>query len=176
MVLDQGKRVEEGNHKTLMEKQGAYAPWSTYNASKDEANFLPNQAEAVANALCEILEEQKRASRVLEQTVEAHPKWGAQTVNFCMKRSTASCVGRGNLTLWQKLRKRKFHPWTIKSSILNDYAIPDWKEMIAHLIQQRRIDAFHTNEDIAHAFLRGCTHWEKRTGSSMGKRDERIKQ
>ena len=32
-------------------------PWSTYNASKDEANF-PNQAEAVANALYEILEEQ----------------------------------------------------------------------------------------------------------------------
>ena len=25
VVLDQGKRVEEGNHKTLMEKQGAYA-------------------------------------------------------------------------------------------------------------------------------------------------------
>ena len=40
--------------------------------------IFPNQAEAVANALYEILEEQKRASRVLEQTVEAHPKWGAR--------------------------------------------------------------------------------------------------
>ena len=53
----------------------------------------PNQAEAIANALSIILEENKRASRVLENFIEEHPKWGARDRNLFMALCMTYFVG-----------------------------------------------------------------------------------
>ena len=130
-------------------------PWSTYNASKMKRIF-PNQAEAVANALYEILEEQKRASRVLEKTVEAHPKWGARDRKLLYEAVYSILRWKRKFDAMAEMEEREFHPWPwIKSwCILNDYAIPDWKEMeCSPHGTKEELMAFHTHEqDVMYAF------------------------
>lgn len=93
--------------------------------------LFPNQAEAIANSLYSILEEKKRASRVLERCVDNHPKWGARDrkvlYNACFdilrwKRKYAHIAAIDNAP---------FSPWPFIKTwcILNDYFIPDWDEM-----------------------------------------------
>ena len=118
--------------------------------------IFPNQAEAVANALYEILEEQKRASRVLEQTVEAHPKWGARDRKLLYEAVYSILRWKRKFDAMAEMEEGEFHPWSwIKSwCTLNDYAIPDWKEMqCSPHATKEELMAFHTNEqDIMHAF------------------------
>ena len=118
--------------------------------------IYPNQAEAVANALYEILEEKKRASRVLEQTVEAHPKWGARDRKLLYEAVYSILRWKRKFDTMAELDEGGFHPWALIKSwcILNDYTIPDWKEMqCSPNATKEELMAFDAGQqDIMHAF------------------------
>lgn len=91
----------------------------------------PNQAEAIANALQAILVEKKRASRTLERTVEEHPKWGARDRNLLYQATYHILRWKRKFNRLACVEENSFSPWAwIKCwCILNDYQVPDWKEM-----------------------------------------------
>ena len=93
--------------------------------------LFPNQAEAIANSLYSILEEKKRASRVLERCVENHPKWGARDRNLLYKACFEIIRWKRKYSFIAGVEENEFSPWPwIKTwCILNDYLIPDWNEM-----------------------------------------------
>ena len=93
--------------------------------------LFPNQAEAIANALYTILEEKKRASRVLEMTVEQHPKWGARDRNLLYQAVYTILRFKRKYTAIAGVDNEKFlvWPWIKTWCILNEFSIPDWKEM-----------------------------------------------
>lgn len=93
-----------------------------------------NQAEAIANALHTILVERKRASRTLEQTVEEHPKWGSRDRNLLYQATYHILRWKRKFNRLASLEDTSFSPWAwIKCwCILNDYKVPDWKEMDIH--------------------------------------------
>ena len=93
--------------------------------------IFPNQAEAIANALFDILEEKKRASRVLERCVENHPKWGARDRNLFYNACFEIIRWKRKYNFIAALEENEFSPWSwIKTwCLLNDYLLPDWKEM-----------------------------------------------
>ena len=91
----------------------------------------PNQAEAIANALYAVLIEKKRASRILERTVEEHPKWGSRDRNLLYQATFHILRWKRKFNHFAALEENSFSPWSwIKCwCILNDYEVPDWKEM-----------------------------------------------
>ena len=93
--------------------------------------LFPNQAEAIANALHAILEEKKRASRVLEYTVEQHPKWGSRDRNLLYQAVYTILRFKRKYTAIAGVDNEKFlvWPWIKTWCILNEYSIPNWKEM-----------------------------------------------
>ena len=93
--------------------------------------LFPNQAEAIANALHAILEEKKRASRVLEYTVEQHPKWGSRDRNLLYQAVYTILRFKRKYTDIAGVDNEKFlvWPWIKTWCILNEYSIPNWKEM-----------------------------------------------
>ena len=93
--------------------------------------IFPNQAEAIANALFDILEEKKRASRVLERCEENHPKWGARDRNLFYNACFEIIRWKRKYNFIAALEENEFSPWSwIKTwCLLNDYLLPDWKEM-----------------------------------------------
>jgi 16S rRNA (cytosine967-C5)-methyltransferase len=93
--------------------------------------LFPNQAEAIANSLYAILEEKKRATRVLERCVEDHPKWGARDRNLLYNACFEIIRWKRKYNYIAGLEEHDFSPWpSIKTwCILNDYSLPGWKEM-----------------------------------------------
>ena len=93
--------------------------------------LFPNQAEAIANSLFAILEEKKRASRVLERCIEDHPKWGARDRNLLYNACFEIIRWKRKYNYIAGLEEGNFSPWSwIKTwCLLNDYTLPDWKEM-----------------------------------------------
>jgi len=93
--------------------------------------LFPNQAEAIANSLYTILEEKKRASRVLEQCVEDHPKWGARDRNLLYNACFEIIRWKRKYNYFAGLEEHDFSPWSLIKTwcLLNDYSLPDWKEM-----------------------------------------------
>ena len=93
--------------------------------------LFPNQAEAIANSLFAILEEKKRASRVLERCIEDHPKWGARDRNLLYNACFEIIRWKRKYNYIAGLEEGDFSPWSwIKTwCLLNDYNLPDWKEM-----------------------------------------------
>lgn len=93
--------------------------------------LFPNQAEAIANALFDILQEKKRASRVLERSVEDHPKWGARDRNLLYNACFDIIRWKRKYNYLAGLDENAFSPWAwIKTwCILNDYLVPEWDEM-----------------------------------------------
>jgi len=93
--------------------------------------IFPNQAEAIANVLFDILEEKKRASRVLERCVEDRPKWGARDRNLLYNACFEIIRWKRKYNVIAGLEENEFSPWSwIKTwCLLNDYTVPDWKEM-----------------------------------------------
>ena len=93
--------------------------------------LFPNQAEAIANSLYAILEEKKRASRVLERCVEDHPKWGARDRNLLYNACFEIIRWKRKYNYIAGLEEQDFSPWPFIKTwcIFNDYNLPDWKEM-----------------------------------------------
>ena len=93
--------------------------------------LFPNQAEAIANSLYAILEEKKRASRVLERCVEDHPKWGARDRNLLYNACFEIIRWKRKYNYIAGLEEQDFSPWPFIKTwcFLNDYNLPDWKEM-----------------------------------------------
>ena len=93
--------------------------------------LFPNQAEAIANSLFAILEEKKRASRVLERCVEDHPKWGARDRNLLYNTCFEIIRWKRKYNYIAGLEEHEFSPWSLIKTwcLLNDYSLPDWKEM-----------------------------------------------
>lgn len=93
--------------------------------------LFPNQAEAIANSLYSILVEKKRASRVLERCVEAHPKWGARDRNLLYNACFDILRWKRKYTAITGQEEAVFSPWPFLKTwcLLNDIAIPDWEEM-----------------------------------------------
>lgn len=93
--------------------------------------LFPNQAEAIANSLFAILEEKKRASRVLERCVEDHPKWGARDRNLLYNACFEIIRWKRRYNYIAGLEEHEFSPWSLIKTwcLLNDYSLPDWKEM-----------------------------------------------
>ena len=93
--------------------------------------LFPNQAEAIANSLFAILEEKKRASRVLERCVEDHPKWGARDRNLLYNACFEIIRWKRKYNHIAGLEEGDFSPWPLIKTwcIFNDYSFPDWKEM-----------------------------------------------
>ena len=93
--------------------------------------LFPNQAEAIANSLFAILEEKKRASRVLERCVEDHPKWGARDRNLLYNACFEIIRWKRKYNYIAGLEEHEFSPWSLIKTwcLLNDYSLPDWKEM-----------------------------------------------
>lgn len=93
--------------------------------------LFPNQAEAIANSLFAILEEKKRASRVLERCVEDHPKWGARDRNLLYNACFEIIRWKRKYNYIAGLEEHDFSPWSLIKTwcLLNDYSLPDWKEM-----------------------------------------------
>ena len=74
--------------------------------------IFPNQAEAIANALFDILEEKKRASRVLESCVEDHPKWGARDRNLLYNACFEIIRWKRKYNFISGLEENEFSPWS----------------------------------------------------------------
>lgn len=93
--------------------------------------LFPNQAKAIANSLYAILEEKKRASRVLERCVEDHPKWGARDRNLLYNACFEIIRWKRKYNYIAGLEEQNFSPWPFIKTwcIFNDYSPPDWKEM-----------------------------------------------
>ena len=93
--------------------------------------IFPNQAEAIANALYAILVDKKRASRILDQTVEQHPKWGARDRNLFYDAVYSILRWKIKYSAIAGLDHEEFQPWSwIKTwCIINDILVPDWDEM-----------------------------------------------
>ena len=91
----------------------------------------PNQAEAIANALSIILEENKRASRVLENFIEEHPKWGARDRNLFYGAVYDILRWKRLYSFYADLKDTDLPYWSWLKTwfILHDYSIPDWNEM-----------------------------------------------
>ena len=93
--------------------------------------IFPNQAEAIAQSLYAIIVEKKRASSVLERCIDDHPKWGSRDRNLLYE----ACF---NILRWKRKynylaanEDTAFSPWPLLKTwcLLNDYQIPDWKEL-----------------------------------------------
>jgi len=91
----------------------------------------PNQAEAIANALSIILEENKRASRVLENFIEEHPKWGARDRNLFYGAVYDILRWKRLYSFYANLKDTDLPYWSWLKTwcILHDYSIPNWNEM-----------------------------------------------
>ncbi len=91
----------------------------------------PNQAEAIANALSIILEENKRASRVLENFIEEHPKWGARDRNLFYGAVYDILRWKRLYSFYADLKDTDLPYWSWLKTwcILHDYSIPNWNEM-----------------------------------------------
>lgn len=118
--------------------------------------IFPNQAEAIANSLYAILEEKKRASRVLERCVDDHPKWGSRDRKILYE----ACF---NILRWKRKYRflsdsenSDFSPWPLLKTwcILNDYSLPDWEEFSCspHLSKKELNDRQIPNEAVANSF------------------------
>lgn len=90
-----------------------------------------NQVEAIANALNAILIKKKRASRTLERTIEEHPKWGSRDRNLLYQATYNILRWKRKFNHLASIEDNAFSPWALIKCwcILNDYKIPDWKEM-----------------------------------------------
>ncbi|MGB2172230.1 MAG: RsmB/NOP family class I SAM-dependent RNA methyltransferase [Flavobacteriaceae bacterium] len=91
----------------------------------------PNQAEAIANSLWAICKNKRRASRVLERCVEAHPKWGARDRNLLYTATYDILRWKRLYQFYADLDDADFLPWGGLKCwlILNEYSIPEWKEL-----------------------------------------------
>ena len=93
--------------------------------------LFPNQAKAIANSLFAILKEKKRASSVLVRCVEEHPKWGARDRNLLYNACFEIIRWKRKYNYIAGLEEHDFSPWSFIKTwcILNDYSLPEWKEM-----------------------------------------------
>ncbi|MCH1517364.1 MAG: class I SAM-dependent methyltransferase [Flavobacteriaceae bacterium] len=116
----------------------------------------PNQAEAIANALSAILEENKRASRVLENCLEEHPKWGARDRNLLYSAVYGILRWKRNYSFYSQLNENDIPYWSWLKTwcILNDYSIPDWKEMdcAPHQSKAELLALTPPEKAVAHSF------------------------
>jgi len=116
----------------------------------------PNQAEAIANALSTILEENKRASRVLENCLEEHPKWGARDRNLLYGAVYEILRWNRLYSFYAELKDTDVPYWSWLKTwcILNDYSIPDWNEMdcTPHLSKAKLLALTPPPEAVEHSF------------------------
>lgn len=90
-----------------------------------------NQAEAIANALYSILVDKKRATRVLEKTVEKQRKWGSRDRKIFYEATFSILRWKRLYSKLSNLDADQFSPWSwIKCwCLLQQIPLPDWKEM-----------------------------------------------
>ena len=116
----------------------------------------PNQAKAIANALSAILEENKRASRVLESCLEEHPKWGARDRNLVYSAVYEILRWKRTFSFYAEVKNSDIPYWSWLKTwcILNDFNIPDWKEMdtAPYLSKEELLAIKPTQEAVEHSF------------------------
>ena len=116
----------------------------------------PNQAEAIANALSIILEENKRASRVLENFIEEHPKWGARDRNLFYGAVYDILRWKRLYSFYAGLKDTDIPYWSWLKTwcILHDYSIPDWNEMdcTPQLSKEELLALSPPQEAVKHSF------------------------
>lgn len=116
----------------------------------------PNQAEAIANALSIILEENKRASRVLENFIEEHPKWGARDRSLFYGAVYDILRWKRLYSFYADLKDTDLPYWSWLKTwcILHDYSIPDWNEMdcTPHLSKEEILALSPPQEAVKHSF------------------------
>lgn len=118
--------------------------------------IFPNQAEAITNSLYAILEEKKRASRVLERCVDDHPKWGSRDRKILYEACFSILRWKRKYSFLSGSENNEFSPWPLLKTwcILNDYVLPDWQELSCapHLNKRELNDHLLPNEAVTHSF------------------------